>query len=170
MQIYTVAGPLGFFKGLGARVLYSMPATAICWSTYEFFKFMLSSKSHDDYRSSVSGSNNNVIISKTTTDKKRSPTQDDLTAAKTTTTTTNIRYVIPKPTVIATDIITDSKTATLHHSSTASDLTGSQFSTIPTATSRELPSISGVGVYTAVNMNSMHTERVYDPHVRSCSR
>lgn len=41
-----MAGPFGFFKGLGARVLYTMPATAICWSTYEFFKFMLSRKSN----------------------------------------------------------------------------------------------------------------------------
>lgn len=54
-QIYRVAGPLGFFKGLGARVLYSMPATAICWSTYEFFKFTLSRKSREDYKSSISG-------------------------------------------------------------------------------------------------------------------
>ncbi|XP_037943989.1 mitoferrin-like, partial [Teleopsis dalmanni] len=34
-QIYAVAGVNGFFKGMAARVLYSMPATAICWSTYE---------------------------------------------------------------------------------------------------------------------------------------
>lgn len=31
----------GFFKGLQARVLYQMPATAVCWSTYEFFKYLL---------------------------------------------------------------------------------------------------------------------------------
>lgn len=40
-QIYKAAGPMGFFKGLVPRVLYSMPATAICWSTYEFFKYLL---------------------------------------------------------------------------------------------------------------------------------
>lgn len=54
-KIYKMAGPLGFFKGLGARVLYSMPATAICWSTYEFFKFTLCGLSRDDYKSSISG-------------------------------------------------------------------------------------------------------------------
>lgn len=58
-QIYTVAGPIGFFKGLGARVLYSTPATAICWSTYEFFKFVLTNKSKDHYRSSVPAGNIN---------------------------------------------------------------------------------------------------------------
>lgn len=152
-----------------------MPATAICWSTYEFFKFILSSKSNDDYRSSVSGSNNNLTISKPTTDNSSSNNkikrnQDDLTTSGK---SSNLRYVLPKPTVIATDIIADRETAQVHHSS-ASDLsgTGAQFSTtIPvTSTSRELPSISGVGVYTAVNMNSSHTERVYDSNIRSCSR
>lgn len=168
LQIYNVAGPLGFFKGLGARVLYSMPATAICWSTYEFFKFILSRKSNDDYRSSVSGSNrNNLSISRSNADKKRNPAADDSAAAK----SANIRYVIPKPTTIATDIINDTKAAALHHSS-ASDLnvTGSQYTIPVTSTSRELPSISGVGVYSAVNMNSIHTERVYDPNSRGYSR
>lgn len=40
-KVYRVAGFKGFFKGLQARVLYQMPATAVCWSTYEFFKYML---------------------------------------------------------------------------------------------------------------------------------
>lgn len=40
-KVYRVAGMAGFFKGIQARVLYQMPATAVCWSTYEFFKFIL---------------------------------------------------------------------------------------------------------------------------------
>lgn len=40
-KVYRVAGMAGFFKGIQARVLYQMPATAVCWSTYEFFKFFL---------------------------------------------------------------------------------------------------------------------------------
>ena len=40
-QVFRVAGFAGFFKGIQARVLYQMPATAVCWSTYEFFKFIL---------------------------------------------------------------------------------------------------------------------------------
>uniref|UniRef100_T1PDS6 Mitochondrial carrier protein n=1 Tax=Musca domestica TaxID=7370 RepID=T1PDS6_MUSDO len=56
-QIYTMAGPLGFFKGLTARVLYSMPATAICWSTYEFFKFYLCGLDRDQYKSTITGKN-----------------------------------------------------------------------------------------------------------------
>jgi solute carrier family 25 (mitochondrial iron transporter), member 28/37 len=40
-KVYRIAGMRGFFKGLQARVLYQMPATAVCWSTYEFFKYIL---------------------------------------------------------------------------------------------------------------------------------
>ncbi|XP_068155136.1 mitoferrin [Drosophila tropicalis] len=54
-KIYRMAGPSGFFKGMTARVLYSMPATAICWSTYEFFKFYLCGMKPDQYKSSITG-------------------------------------------------------------------------------------------------------------------
>lgn len=39
--VYRIGGPSGYFRGMRARVLYQMPSTAICWSTYEFFKFIL---------------------------------------------------------------------------------------------------------------------------------
>ncbi|XP_054261104.1 mitoferrin-1 isoform X2 [Macrosteles quadrilineatus] len=39
--VYNIGGPLGYFRGMSARVIYQMPSTAICWSTYEFFKYML---------------------------------------------------------------------------------------------------------------------------------
>lgn len=32
------------FVGIKARVMYQMPSTAICWSTYEFFKYLLGTK------------------------------------------------------------------------------------------------------------------------------
>lgn len=54
-QIYRMAGPRGFFKGMTARVLYAMPATAICWSTYEFFKFYLCGMDKEKYKSSITG-------------------------------------------------------------------------------------------------------------------
>lgn len=50
-----MAGARGFFKGITARVLYSMPATAICWSTYEFFKFYLCGLKPEEYKSSITG-------------------------------------------------------------------------------------------------------------------
>lgn len=50
-MVYRLGGPTGYFRGLQARVLYQMPATAICWSTYEFFKYILGAKRHDEPRS-----------------------------------------------------------------------------------------------------------------------
>lgn len=39
--VYRLGGAGGYFRGMQARILYQMPSTAICWSTYEFFKFIL---------------------------------------------------------------------------------------------------------------------------------
>lgn len=98
-----------------------MPATAICWSTYEFFKFVLSSKSKDNYR--------NVR------------TDAEL-------------YVIPKPPVIA-ELNT---TAVMDNCSPHQN-------TLEPATSR-----FDVGVYTAINMKPMLTERVFVPSIGGCNR
>jgi solute carrier family 25 iron transporter 28/37 len=48
--IYKCCGPKGYFQGLQARVLYSMPATAISWSVYEFFKFWINSKNQKTHK------------------------------------------------------------------------------------------------------------------------
>ncbi|KAJ3294385.1 Fe(2+) transporter [Borealophlyctis nickersoniae] len=40
--IHQKNGWLGFTRGMQARVLSHMPATAICWTTYEFMKMILS--------------------------------------------------------------------------------------------------------------------------------
>jgi solute carrier family 25 iron transporter 28/37 len=42
--VYKLGGLSGYFRGMSARVLYQMPSTAICWSTYEFVKYILSSR------------------------------------------------------------------------------------------------------------------------------
>merc|ERR1719495_3152165 len=42
--VWSLAGPAGLFKGCKERILYQMPATAISWSVYEFFKHTLSGK------------------------------------------------------------------------------------------------------------------------------
>lgn len=121
-----------------------MPATAICWSTYEFFKFVLSSKSKENYQSSVLNAKSKL----SSTDEHK-------------------LYVIPTPAELTTDAVMDncqSVATTLE-----SNISGSQYAREP-ATSRELPSISGVGVYTAINMKPMHTERVFDPSMRGCNR
>ncbi|XP_044755857.1 mitoferrin-1 [Coccinella septempunctata] len=42
--VYRLGGPTGYFRGMQARIMYQMPSTAICWSTYEFFKYLLEAK------------------------------------------------------------------------------------------------------------------------------
>ncbi|CAH4037015.1 mitoferrin-like isoform X1 [Pieris napi] len=39
--VMRTSGPRGFFKGVAARILYQMPAAAICWLTYETLKHAL---------------------------------------------------------------------------------------------------------------------------------
>ncbi|XP_015585425.1 mitoferrin-2 isoform X2 [Cephus cinctus] len=48
-QVYRFGGIQGYFRGLTARIIYQMPATAICWSTYEFFKYALHSRQDDTH-------------------------------------------------------------------------------------------------------------------------
>lgn len=71
--VYNLAGPLGYFQGLRARVLYQMPSTAISWSVYEFFKHYLNSRSKEisfpedtlaDLRSSTKASIDGPLPSK----------------------------------------------------------------------------------------------------------
>lgn len=38
--LYSREGFRGFFKGARPRVITTMPSTAICWSAYEFFKYV----------------------------------------------------------------------------------------------------------------------------------
>lgn len=40
--IYDKQGIRGYFKGLQARVIFQIPATALSWSVYEFFKYSIS--------------------------------------------------------------------------------------------------------------------------------
>lgn len=78
-QIYKMAGPLGFFKGMVPRVLYSMPATAICWSSYEFFKYLL-------------GNSASIGAKEVVSDKLR-PVDELLP----------LRYALPSPTIVSTE-------------------------------------------------------------------
>ncbi len=44
--VYRERGLAGFGRGLGPRILTHMPATAICWTFYEYLKWFLSTKSN----------------------------------------------------------------------------------------------------------------------------
>ncbi|XP_064031752.1 mitoferrin-1 isoform X4 [Pogoniulus pusillus] len=39
--VYQLGGLPGYFRGVQARVIYQMPSTAIAWSVYELFKYLL---------------------------------------------------------------------------------------------------------------------------------
>ncbi|XP_033633496.1 mitoferrin-1-like [Asterias rubens] len=39
--VYQMSGVRGYFKGLQARIIFQMPATALSWSVYEFFKYFI---------------------------------------------------------------------------------------------------------------------------------
>ena len=39
--LYRTRGIPGFFRGIQPRILAHMPATALCWTTYEYFKLAL---------------------------------------------------------------------------------------------------------------------------------
>lgn len=154
LQIYRVAGPLGFFKGLQARVLYSMPATAICWSTYEFFKYMLSRQSYENYRSTVTTTGGHFRQANTESDKVRSSGgsgADEQVKA-------NLArgYVIPKRNVISPDIMREERAAALSLQTSGVETTTTL---LPPA---QLPSISGTGVYSSFSYNTMHTDGMYD--------
>lgn len=42
--VYKCCGIRGYFQGMQARVLYSMPSTAISWSVYEFLKYFINKR------------------------------------------------------------------------------------------------------------------------------
>lgn len=45
--VYRMGGVPAFFKGVQARVIYQMPSTAISWSVYEFFKYVITKRQHE---------------------------------------------------------------------------------------------------------------------------
>ncbi|KAJ2400677.1 Fe(2+) transporter, partial [Coemansia sp. RSA 2559] len=43
--IYRRQGVAGFLRGVKPRIIANMPATAISWTTYEYFKWMIARRS-----------------------------------------------------------------------------------------------------------------------------
>nr|XP_040026079.1 mitoferrin-2-like [Gasterosteus aculeatus aculeatus] len=48
--VYRTGGAPAFFKGVHARIIYQMPSTAISWSVYEFFKYVITERRHERSR------------------------------------------------------------------------------------------------------------------------
>ncbi|KAF2895343.1 hypothetical protein ILUMI_10831 [Ignelater luminosus] len=102
--VYRLGGAAGYFRGIQARVMFQMPSTAICWSTYEFFKYFLSQNKFDD-----------------------------------------VRLVSPSTVLAETEPTMKSESAT---PSTSEKMT---------LKPRELPAMSGAGLYGSISFNTMHT-------------
>lgn len=134
LQIYRMAGPLGFFKGVEARVLYSMPATAICWTTYEFFKYILSQQSYDQYRSTVVSINSGDSSSSSSSGgASASGSSSAQKSSKSDETSKAGGYVIRKPLANSVD-----------------------------GPPSPLPAISGTGVFNTLAFTTVHTDGMYD--------
>ncbi|CAH0555424.1 unnamed protein product [Brassicogethes aeneus] len=101
--VYRLGGPPAYFRGLQARVMYQMPATAICWSTYEFFKYILGS--------------HNQEVRHHLADEKEKPD-----------------HAVAPP------------------SSGSQSTASEKINLIP----RELPAMSGAGLYGSISFNTMH--------------
>lgn len=118
-KVYSVAGMSGFFKGMQPRVLYQMPATAICWSTYEFFKYLLNR-----------------------THKSQLEPKDVVGLS-----TDRLHYVLPVTASVSAETTTSAITAA----------PGTVTRELPGLKPRELPAMSGAGMYGALSFNTMHS-------------
>ncbi|XP_071986760.1 mitoferrin-2 [Engystomops pustulosus] len=45
--VYQIGGLTAYFRGVQARVIYQMPSTAIAWSVYEFFKYIITKRQEE---------------------------------------------------------------------------------------------------------------------------
>ncbi|XP_050303986.1 mitoferrin-1-like [Anthonomus grandis grandis] len=107
--IYRLKGVRGYFRGMQARIMYQMPSTAICWSTYEFFKYLLGST--QELR--IVAPTSNVLA------EEKESCEDDFPGS-----TTHFEKITFK----------------------------SRESGVP----RELPAMSGAGLYGSISFNTMH--------------
>lgn len=132
-KVYSVAGIRGFFKGMQPRVLYQMPATAICWSTYEFFKYLLNR-----------------------THKSKLEPKDVVALS---TGVERLHYVLPVAASVSAETTTSAITAA----------PGNVTRDLPGLKPRELPAMSGAGMYGALSFNTMHSSDTSINDI-SCSR
>ncbi|XP_066149418.1 mitoferrin-1 [Euwallacea fornicatus] len=109
--IYQLKGPAGYFRGVQARIMYQMPSTAICWSTYEFFKYVLGS----------------------TQELRIAPTK-----------------------VFAEEISGNTVDCSEDHSADHGSQTHSEKINFRSGLPRELPAMSGAGLYGSMSFNTMH--------------
>ena len=61
--VYEFQGFRGYFRGLQARMIFQMPATALSWSVYEFFKYVLTQRQvEEERRTAVNNISTNIPV------------------------------------------------------------------------------------------------------------
>lgn len=139
-KVYRAAGMGGFFKGMQPRILYQMPATAICWSTYEFFKYLLN-RTEKVKPTPTAVDTVPLAVPKLTEDAK-----------------TRLHYMLPVTAAVSAE--------------TSGAPTDVPSTTLPGLKPRELPAMSGAGMYGSLSFNTMHsndTSSINDISRRSSS-
>lgn len=131
-KVYKAAGIGGFFKGMQPRVLYQMPATAICWTTYEFFKYLLN-RTEKVKPTPVDGPGPALVV----------PKLHATTAADDSKSSSRLHYVLP---VTAAAVSAETSGAPEVPSTS-----------LPGLKPRELPAMSGAGMYGSLSFNTMHS-------------
>lgn len=129
--VYRLGGISGYFRGMQARIMYQMPATAICWSTYEFFKYVLTA----DSRIVLAPSGGSTVVF--ANNSKADGIDDGLT-----------------------DDSADKERLEKERRTDISDRLGLK--------PRELPAMSGAGMYGSLSFNTMHN--VSEPSLTTSSR
>lgn len=122
-KVYLAAGVPGFFKGMQPRILYQMPATAICWSTYEFFKYILNRT--EKVKPSPVDAMPLAAVPKLHEDAK-----------------SRLHYVLPVTAAVSAE------------TSGAPEVPSTS---LPGLKPRELPAMSGAGMYGSLSFNTMHS-------------
>lgn len=59
-MVLKIQGIRGLFMGINARIVATLPGTAISWSVYEYFKWKLSSATNESLGSSTLTSTESV--------------------------------------------------------------------------------------------------------------
>lgn len=158
-----------------------MPATAICWSTYEFAKFILSRQSREDYHSSTSSGSPKLLPAAVQPHLRHHPKDVLASAADKVRLDDAIRigYVLPSTRASPPDAddvhlgkgndndndsdssssSNNGATSSSSNSAASSHNHGNNSTGTGSLLPRELPSMSGAGVYSsALSLNTIHTQ------------
>lgn len=111
-----------------------MPATAICWSTYEFFKYIIERRGQE----ALIVRRENLLV--------QPPSPKDL-------------FGIVPASALSSPATTDSNTTTTTTTTPPSSPSAGQAPLETSVKPRELPAMSGAGMYGALQYNTIHHQQ-----------